>query len=143
MKLLNFADRRALLQWGRPITFDWFVSMPHGPVLSFTLDKINDAAPPDGSSYWHRVISERKGNEVSLVGQVPNDQLSTAEEQLLDAVFRDYGGMSQWEIRDFSHSLPELAGPERIQRAHRDPGHPAQRGALGSRRTRGTGLPQS
>ena len=31
MKLLYLADRRALIQWGRPITFDWYVSMPHGP----------------------------------------------------------------------------------------------------------------
>jgi uncharacterized phage-associated protein len=58
IKLLYVADRRALLRFGRPITFDWYVSMPHGPVLSFTLDKINDSAPPDGTSYWHRVISD-------------------------------------------------------------------------------------
>src|SRR3989304_5613958 len=75
VKLLYLADRKALLKWGRPITFDWYVSMPHGPALSFTLDKINDSAPPDGSSYWHRIISERKGHEVSLLGDVPNDQL--------------------------------------------------------------------
>jgi len=111
VKLLYLADRKALLKWGRPITFDWYVSMPHGPALSFTLDKINDSAPPDGSSYWHRIISERKGHEVSLLGDVPNDQLSQAEEQLLDAVFRDYGAMSQWEIRDFSHTLPEWRDP--------------------------------
>jgi len=80
IKLLYLAERQAILRWGRPITFDWYVSMPHGPVLSFTLDKINDAAPLDGSSYWHRHISERKGYEVTLLGKAPNDQLSRAEE---------------------------------------------------------------
>lgn len=112
VKLLYFADRKALLQWGRPITFDWYVSMPHGPVLSFTLDKINDTPPPDGSSYWHRVISEREGNEVCLLAEVaPNDQLSPAEEQLLDAIYREYGGLNQWQIRDLSHHLPEWRDP--------------------------------
>lgn len=85
--------------------------MPHGPVLSFTLDKINDSAPPDGSSYWHRCISECRGHEVALIAGVPNDQLSPAEEQLLDGVFAEFGGMSQWEIRDYSDALPEWRDP--------------------------------
>jgi len=112
MKLLYLADRRALIQWGRPITFDWYVSMPHGPVLSFTLDRINDTAPPDGSSYWHRHISERRDHEVALLGDAPRDQLSPAEEQLLDAVRREFGAMNQWDLRDYSHTLPEWRDPK-------------------------------
>jgi uncharacterized phage-associated protein len=111
IKLLYLADRAALLRWGRPITFDSYVSMPHGPVLSFTLDKINDAALPDGSSYWHSIISERQGHEVALLGAAPNDRLSAAEESLLDEIYQRYGGMTQWELRDFSHTLPEWQDP--------------------------------
>ena len=112
IKLLYLADRRALVQYGRPITFDWYVSMPHGPVLSFTLDRINDSPSPDGTSYWHRFISERRDNEVTLLDRVPRDQLSPAEEQLLDAVWREFGTMSQWELRDYSHTLPEWRDPK-------------------------------
>lgn len=112
IKLLYLADRKALITWGRPITFDWFVSMPHGPVLSFTLDKINDTPPPDGSSYWHRIISERKGHEVTLLTEPPREALSQAEEQLLDAIHAEFGGKSQWELRDFSHTLPEWRDPK-------------------------------
>ena len=112
IKLLYLADRRALIQWGRPITFDWYVSMPHGPVLSFTLDRINDTAPPDASSYWHRYISERRDHEVALLGEAPRDQLSPAEEQLLDGVWREFGAMSQWDLRDYSHTLPEWRDPK-------------------------------
>lgn len=111
IKLLYLADRRALLTWGRPITFDWYVSMPHGPVLSFTLDKINAERDPSGPSYWHRHISERQGHEVALLADAPKDQLSAAEEQLLDASFNEFGGMSQWQLRDFSHTLPEWRDP--------------------------------
>lgn len=34
IKLLYLADREALLQWGRPITTDRYVSMNRDPVLS-------------------------------------------------------------------------------------------------------------
>jgi uncharacterized phage-associated protein len=112
IKLLYLADRRSLINHGRPITFDSYVSMPHGPVLSFTLDRINDAAPPDKSSYWHTVISERDGHEVRLLDGVPNDQLSSAEETILDEVWSEFGERSQWDLRDYSHTLPEWHDPE-------------------------------
>lgn len=67
--------------------FDY--SLPHGPVLSFTLNKINAEPDPEGGSYWHEYISERQDNEVSLlVDRVPNDQLSPAEERFLDDIGR-------------------------------------------------------
>jgi uncharacterized phage-associated protein len=111
IKLLYLAERRALLTWGRPITFDSYVSMPHGPVLSFTLDKVNEPVDPEGGSYWHQFISERKNHEVRLLADAPNDQLSPAEEALLDAVFSEFGHMTQWELRDYSHQLPEWRHP--------------------------------
>ncbi len=114
IKLLYIAERRALLRWGRPITFDWYVSMPHGPVLSATLDKINEPVDPNRSSYWHRYITERRNHEVKLknTSEIPNDQLSPAEEALLDEVYAEFGRMSQWELRDYSHTLPEWQDPE-------------------------------
>lgn len=113
IKLLYIAERRALLRWGRPITFDWYVSMPHGPVLSFTLDKINQQATPGAESYWHQHISERRNHEVCLRNpeDIPNDQLSPAEEALLDEVYDAFGKMNQWELRDYSHALPEWQDP--------------------------------
>lgn len=112
IKLLYLADRRALLQWGRPITFDWYVSMPHGPVLSFTLDKINADRDPSDPSYWHRHISERQGHEVALLAGAPKDQLSAAEEHLLGQVFEEFGRMDKWQLRAYSHTLPEWRDPQ-------------------------------
>lgn len=110
IKLLYLAERRALVRWGRPITFDYYVSMPHGPVLSFTLNKLNEESS-DESSYWHSVISERRDHEVRLLGDAPSDQLSRAEEALLDEVYEEFGHLSQWQLRDFSHTLPEWQDP--------------------------------
>ena len=112
IKLLYLADRTALIKWGRPITFDWYVSMPHGPVPSFTLDLINSQPDPGSKSYWHEYISERKGHKVSLKKAKPNDQLSPAEEQILKEVFDEYGQLSQWDLRDTTHRLPEWKDPK-------------------------------
>lgn len=112
IKLLYLADRMAIVGWGRPITFDWYFSLPHGPVLSFTLDKINAEPDPASPTYWHKYISERRGNEVVLIREGESDQLSPAEEELLDRVFVDLGGKTQWELRDLCHKLPEWQDPQ-------------------------------
>lgn len=85
--------------------------MPHGPVLSFTLDKVNEPVDPKRKSYWHHIISERTGHEVRLLADAPNDQLSPAEEKVLDAVFAEFGHMTQFELRDYSHTRPEWHDP--------------------------------
>ncbi len=113
IKLMYLVDREALIRWGRPITFDWYFSLPHGPVLSFTLDLINSDREPDESSYWHGLISERDGHRVSLVtDELPVDQLSPAEESLLDELFGEFGAMDEWELRDYCHRLPEWQDPK-------------------------------
>jgi uncharacterized phage-associated protein len=112
IKLLYLADREALVKWGRPITFDWYFSLPHGPVLSFTLDRINEEPGPEGPSYWHQFISPRENNEVKLLRGTPSTDLSRAEEVLLDSVIERFGHMNQWELRDYCHSLPEWQDPQ-------------------------------
>jgi uncharacterized phage-associated protein len=112
IKLLYLVDREALIRWGRPVTYDSYFSMPHGPVLSFTLDRINEPEYSPGA-YWHTVIGSKRNNEVQLVTDaVPNDQLSPAEEQLIDEVFARYGHMTRWQLRDFTHTLPEWHDPQ-------------------------------
>ncbi len=60
LKLLYLAARGALLAHGRPITYDRYVSMDHGPVLSQTYNLIvaeqSQGQPP---SYWRQFISQR------------------------------------------------------------------------------------
>lgn len=111
IKLLYLADREALIQWGRPITFDWYYSLPHGPVLSFTLDRINSQPDPENPSYWHLYISERQDNQVALINEAPNSQLSPAEEALLDEIYSQFGDKDQYELRDYTHTLPEWHDP--------------------------------
>ena len=109
IKLLYLADRTALLRWGRPITFDKFSSMPHGMVLSGTLDLINGEA--DGP-VWNAVFEPCGDREVRLKQDPSTQKLSKAELKLLDEIFLEFGKMTRWELREKTHALPEYIDPE-------------------------------
>lgn len=112
IKLLYLADRTALLRWGQPISYDLYYSLPHGPVLSLTLDKINSGPDSNEKSYWYDHISAPDGYDVELLADVEGDQLSPAEEELIDEIFGAFGHMNQWELRDLLHEYPEWQDPE-------------------------------
>lgn len=111
IKLLYYLDRTALIRWGRPITFDFYFSMNHGPILSITLNNINAQPGPYAPAYWRQYIGERRGYDVALLSKAPVDQLSPAEEALIQEVFDTYGSMSEWDLSEHSHRLPEWMYP--------------------------------
>ena len=113
IKLLYLADREALSRWGRPITTDAFVSMKHGPVLSRFLNLITEGEDPAfGETVWSQYISEPEHFDVILKADSPGDLLSEAEDELLDATFKDFGHMNRWKLVDLVHKLPEWKDPE-------------------------------
>jgi len=112
LKLLYLTDRKALLEHGRPVTHDRFVSMDHGPVLSQTYNLIVAEESPDVHSYWRQFISEPSNYEVSLLRDAPNSELSRAQEDVIESVFAEFGHMRRWELVDFCHTLPEWIDPK-------------------------------
>ena len=105
MKLLYLADREAIKAYGRSISEDQAVSMPHGPVLSMTLDYM-DGNLPSGQGGWEFWISDKEDHEVSLVRNVgieELDELSQADIEILKSVWQTFGRMNRWDIRDWTH----------------------------------------
>lgn len=113
LKLMYLADRRALVTHGRPITYDRFVSMDQGPVLSQTYNlMVAEESPDQPTSYWRQHISEPEHYEVRLVvAEPPIGELSRAQVAILDNVFAEFGTMSRWAVVDFVHTLPEWENP--------------------------------
>ena len=111
LKLLYIADREALLRYGRPITYDNYVSMDYGPVLSQTLNIINGCAMPERSIYWSEFISKPENYEIKLLKESPTDELSPREKKLIEEVFREDGAKDQWELVKITHDLPEWQDP--------------------------------
>jgi uncharacterized phage-associated protein len=111
IKLMYLVDRAALIKWGRPLTWDSYVSMPHGPVLSATLDLINEG--PDEDSPWGALISPPVDYCVSLKGEPSTEELSEAEEELIGRIFERYGRLNRYKLRDMLHEvLPEWRDPK-------------------------------
>lgn len=112
VKLLYLADREALLRFGRPISTDRHISMDHGPVLSRVLNLITEGEYPGSDEIWASVISDPSNYEVQLKTDDPeSDELSPAELQLLDEVFKEYGSKGRWELVEIAHDLPEWKDP--------------------------------
>lgn len=110
MKLLYLADREALLRFGRPITFDYCVSMEHGPVLSQTYNLLIGDTQTGG--LWEKSISIPANHEVSLSEDPGEDKLSDAEDQIIREIFDQHGAKSRWDLRDFTHTLAEWQDPK-------------------------------
>ena len=65
MKLLYLSDREAMSKFEHPISGDRMVSLPHGPVLSMTLDYM-DGNIESSKHGWESYISTIKNHEVYI-----------------------------------------------------------------------------
>jgi uncharacterized phage-associated protein len=114
VKLVYLADRMCLESYGFPIIDDDRVSMPHGPVNSTTYRYINGECE---SADWSSLLRDRSNHEVSLKSHAHVDdwdELSDAEIDILDTVWDRFGGMNQWQLRDWTHekkNVPEWEDP--------------------------------
>ena len=110
LKLLYIADRKSLEETGFPITFDTYVSMKYGPVLSTTYDLIKDTSFNHGD-YWHEYISQPKDYVVRLNQSPSVTALSEVEIRILNQTFDEYGKIPRFDLVDISHQFPEFHEP--------------------------------
>lgn len=105
MKLLYLAEREAVRCFGLPLSGDYLVSMPHGPVLSMTLN-LMDGDVESNPGGWEEWISDKENHEISLRQPFELsclDELAPAEIEVLTTVWNQFGRMGKWEIRDWTH----------------------------------------
>jgi uncharacterized phage-associated protein len=117
MKLLYLAERRCLERYGEPLTGDKLVSMPHGPVLSMTLEYINGMrlSAEDGWDSW---ISARSAHMVALADPSmirSSDDLthfSDVDLEVLQETWDTFGHLSGRDLERYTHDkLPEWRDP--------------------------------
>jgi hypothetical protein len=90
--------------------------MDQGPVLSRTYDLINGSYPQRIAADWDEWISDRENHEVACNRRFERaelDHLSDADLDVLDSIWRGFGHMNQWELRDYTHvNFPEWQDPK-------------------------------
>jgi uncharacterized phage-associated protein len=118
MKLLYLTERRSFQVYAEPMIGDRLVSMPHGPVLSMTYNHMNGELE-SGSGGWSDWIGSRSGNALGLregcqLNSPEEDllELSDSDLAILDEIWREFGHMTPFQIRDYTHEhCPEWRDP--------------------------------
>lgn len=114
-KLLYLSDREAMNLYGMPISFDNLASMPHGPVLSQALNMADGKVFGRGRVAWAHWIMRRIGNDVSIARKFSRaelTELSDADLEVIDSVWKKFGRMDQFQLRDYTHHhCPEWKNP--------------------------------
>jgi hypothetical protein len=88
LKMLYLADKQMLIERGYPITYDRWYAMQYGPILSATYNRIRGKTV---STYWSEYIdTDTDKFDVVLKGDPGSDDLSRAEDRIIDAVFEKY-----------------------------------------------------
>ena len=109
VKLIYLIDREALKRWGRPVTYDRPFNLPLGPTPSATYDLVRN---PSKGKDWPLSFSAPHHNVIKLISpDAENDELSQAEIDLIQEVFREFGHKNFGELKRYVHDLPEFRDP--------------------------------
>lgn len=100
IKLVYLADRRSFERRGKPINFDSYFSLPHGPVASSALNGMDHQFDDPA---WEALNQAENRRDVTIVGDVAEDHLSRADRAILDATWDEFGGMTASQIRNWTH----------------------------------------
>lgn len=119
MKLMYLAERESLRQFGEPISGDKLVSLPHGPVLSSTLDLMNGWGRSEEGG-WDSWMTDKEDHQIalrdpSMIRSPELDLLELSDDDLyvLDSIWEKFGHMGKYELRDYTHGegCPEWEDP--------------------------------
>jgi uncharacterized phage-associated protein len=112
IKLVYLAERLSFERRGRPMNFDSFVSLPHGPVASSALNGIDHRLD---DPVWDALALAENRKDVTIVGDISEDHLSRADIAILEAIWDAHGHRTASQIRNWTHKhCPEYVevGPK-------------------------------
>lgn len=112
VKAIFIADVSHLNKYGRPVTFDNYVAMKHGPVPSFIYDLLkreeNYQKHYGSSPPWSMKVDEHnpKIRRYLPLRDPDLDLLSVSDMRMLDAAVDTARSMAFGDMRDFTHDHP-------------------------------------
>ncbi|MEZ0020056.1 Panacea domain-containing protein [Sinorhizobium fredii] len=113
-KLLYLADRLSMERRDCPITNDTYVSMPFGPVNSYTYSYMRGEAPTRQED-WLEFISPRIGNDLRLAQELAIDdldELSRGDLKILDETWERFKDIDRFDLAEWTHDYcPEWKNP--------------------------------
>jgi len=108
-KLLFYADKMHLRQYGRPITGDTYIKMEHGPTPSSVYDYLKDIRSRHSlKDEFIQVNLEPNPPHaptpyISSLREPDKNVFSESDLEILEEVYSQYGGLTAKQLRDQSH----------------------------------------
>lgn len=107
-KIIYFADRQHLADWGRPITGDTYIAMEAGPVPSRLYDMLKivrgDSYLPDMEGLG-KYFQVENWMYVRPLQDADLNKLSANEQEAMSEAIEKYANLSYDEIKEKSHDV--------------------------------------
>lgn len=110
MKELYLIDRESIKERDSSVSGDVFFSMRHGPVLSYTLNMLNNLEQTE----WKDSLGKKDHIYYPMIQQTAQteyDLLSEKDKDYIKKVSDRFKSMSDWDIVEYTHTLKEWSDP--------------------------------
>ena len=111
LKFMYLADRASFEQFGYPITYDRYFSLPFGPIPSQVYDNTKGVVRRD-DHFWERLIVREEGNSLSVREYEDPVSLSEINLTIIRETFRVHRPYIGGQFIDHVHEIcPEWEDP--------------------------------
>ncbi|HPX04723.1 MAG TPA: Panacea domain-containing protein [Tenuifilaceae bacterium] len=109
IKLIWLSDRAHLRRYGRPIIMDQYFALPFGPVPSNTKDlaEVNLFSSEDEVIYRNLFLNVIDKYKYQSIKDVDSRVFSETDLTILETVYSEFGGYSEFQLSELSHAFPE------------------------------------
>ena len=111
MKELYLIDREAIAERDTSVSGDTFFSMKHGPVLSLTLNMLNDLQAA-GWNDWLESQPAKYYNDIIVKKDIELSLLSEKDKEYISTISERFKNFDRFQLEDYTHKyLPEWHDP--------------------------------
>lgn len=114
IKELYLADRLSIKEREWSISGDTYFSMKNGPILSDTLNLLNDKE--EFSEYIDREPTDYYPNIILKKELDDYDYLSDKDKEYLETISNRFKNNTEWELVDYTHKLEEWTSVKKSER---------------------------
>ena len=109
MKELYLIDRASIDERDTSVSGDVFYSMPHGPVLSQTLNMLNDLT----NNNWGKCLKKVRAlyYDIILTNNISLDRLSVKDKGYIQVISQKFQDYTPKQLEEYTHTLPEWVDP--------------------------------
>lgn len=111
MKELYLIDRASIDERDTSISGDVFFSMPHGPVLSQTLNMLYDL-DNNNWGYYLEAVKVPYHPDIQIKKNIKFDRLSIKDKSYIKSISDEFKNFTPLELEDYTHKLPEWIDPK-------------------------------